>query len=157
MLAGTLLYIRFLVYAGLSLFIINGLYVYMVVCVVYAYHLTIMNRRTPQKSLTEARYFKIILQNLNRNNKGKTTKAYWLNKALQSVLSSQIGQLASSAKWHVQTTCVFMQTGLMDHQKRCVILSPTTTCFCIHWPFQNGKCQIDFLHQLNALHRLSIL
>ena len=40
MLAGTPLYIRLLVYAGLSLFIISGLYVYMVVCVVYAYNLT---------------------------------------------------------------------------------------------------------------------
>ena len=40
MLAGTALYIRLLVYAGLSLFRISGLYVYMVVCVVYAYNLT---------------------------------------------------------------------------------------------------------------------
>ena len=40
MLAGTTLYIRLLVYVGLSLFIIDGLYVYMVVCVVYAYNLT---------------------------------------------------------------------------------------------------------------------
>ena len=40
MLAGMALYIRLLVYAGLSLFIIGGLYVYMVVCVVYAYNLT---------------------------------------------------------------------------------------------------------------------
>ena len=41
MLAGTALYIRLLVYAGLSLFVISGLYVYVVVCVVYAYNLTI--------------------------------------------------------------------------------------------------------------------
>ena len=41
MLAGTALYIRLIVYVGLSLFIISGLYVYMVVCVVYAYNLTI--------------------------------------------------------------------------------------------------------------------
>ena len=40
MLAGTALYVRLLVYAGLSLFIISGLYIYMVVCVVYAYNLT---------------------------------------------------------------------------------------------------------------------
>ena len=40
MLVGTVLYIRLLVYAGLSLFIKSGLYVYMVVCVVYAYNLT---------------------------------------------------------------------------------------------------------------------
>ena len=40
MLAGTALYIHLLVYEGLSLFIISGLYVYMVVCVVYAYNLT---------------------------------------------------------------------------------------------------------------------
>ena len=40
MLAGTALYIRLLVYAGLSLFIISELYVSMVVCVVYAYNLT---------------------------------------------------------------------------------------------------------------------
>ena len=39
MLADTALYIRLLVYEGLSLFIISGLYVYMVVCVVYAYNL----------------------------------------------------------------------------------------------------------------------
>ena len=41
MLVGTALYIHLLVYAGLSLFIISGLYVYMVVCVVYAYNLTL--------------------------------------------------------------------------------------------------------------------
>ena len=33
--------VRLLVYAGLSLFIIGGSYVYMVVCVLYAYNLTI--------------------------------------------------------------------------------------------------------------------
>ena len=37
---GTALSVRLLVYAGLSLFIINGPYVYMVVCVVYTYNLT---------------------------------------------------------------------------------------------------------------------
>ena len=42
MLVGTALYIRLLLYVGLSLFIISGLYVYMVVCVVYAYNLTHM-------------------------------------------------------------------------------------------------------------------
>ena len=41
MFAGTALSVRLLVYAGLSLFIMNGPYVYMVVCVVYAYNLTI--------------------------------------------------------------------------------------------------------------------
>ena len=41
MLVGTALYVHLLVYAGLSLFIISGLYVYMVVCVVYAYNLTV--------------------------------------------------------------------------------------------------------------------
>ena len=41
MLVGTALYICLLVYAGLSLFIISGLYMYMVVCVVYAYNLTV--------------------------------------------------------------------------------------------------------------------
>ena len=40
MFAGTALSVRLLVYVGLSLFIINGPYVYMVVCVVYAYNLT---------------------------------------------------------------------------------------------------------------------
>ena len=43
MLVGMALYVRLLVYAGLSLFIINGLYIYMVVCIVYAYNLTIMD------------------------------------------------------------------------------------------------------------------
>ena len=33
--------VRLLVYAGLSLFIIGGPYVFMVVCVFYAYNLTI--------------------------------------------------------------------------------------------------------------------
>ena len=41
MFVGTALSVRLLVYAGLSLFIIGGPYVYMVVCVVYAYNLTI--------------------------------------------------------------------------------------------------------------------
>ena len=40
MLVGTVLYIHLLVCAGLSLFIISGLYVYVVVCIVYAYNLT---------------------------------------------------------------------------------------------------------------------
>ena len=44
MLSGMALYIHLLVYAGLSLFIINGLYVFMVVCVVYAYNLTVHAR-----------------------------------------------------------------------------------------------------------------
>ena len=41
MLVGTALYICLLVYAGLYLFIISGLYVYMVVYIVYAYNLTL--------------------------------------------------------------------------------------------------------------------
>ena len=41
MFAGTAMSVRLLVYAGLSLFIIGGSYVYMVVCVLYAYNLTI--------------------------------------------------------------------------------------------------------------------
>ena len=40
MFAGMALYVCLLVYVGLSLFIISGLYVYMVVCVVYVYNLT---------------------------------------------------------------------------------------------------------------------
>ena len=44
MFAGTALSVRLLVYAGLSLFIINGPYVYVVVCVVYAYNLTLILR-----------------------------------------------------------------------------------------------------------------
>ena len=40
MLAGMAFYICLLVYVGLSLFIIGGLYMYMVVCIVYAYNLT---------------------------------------------------------------------------------------------------------------------
>ena len=41
MFAGTALSVRLLVYAGLSLFIISGPYLYMVVCVLYVYNLTI--------------------------------------------------------------------------------------------------------------------
>ena len=40
MFAGMALSVRLLVYAGLSLFIINRPYIYMVVCVVYVYNLT---------------------------------------------------------------------------------------------------------------------
>ena len=40
--AGTALSVCLLVYAGLSLFIMNGPYIYMVVCVVYAYNLTLI-------------------------------------------------------------------------------------------------------------------
>ena len=35
-------YLSVLVYAGLSLFIISGPYLYMVVCVLYAYNLTVI-------------------------------------------------------------------------------------------------------------------
>ena len=48
--AGMALSVRLLVYAGLSLFIINGLYVFMVVCVVYAYNLT-LSKMSPVASL----------------------------------------------------------------------------------------------------------
>ena len=41
MFAGTALFVRLLIYAGLSLFIISGPYLYMVVCVLYAYNLTL--------------------------------------------------------------------------------------------------------------------
>ena len=41
MFGGMALSVHLLVYAGLSLFIINGPYVYMVVRVVYAYNLTL--------------------------------------------------------------------------------------------------------------------
>ena len=40
MFAGTALSVRLFVCAGLSLFIIYGLYLYVVVCVFYAYNLT---------------------------------------------------------------------------------------------------------------------
>ena len=42
MFAGTALSVRVFVYAGLSLFIINGPYFYVVVCVLYAYNLTVV-------------------------------------------------------------------------------------------------------------------
>ena len=40
MFVGTALSVHLLVYAGLSLFIISGPYLYMVVCVLYVYNLT---------------------------------------------------------------------------------------------------------------------
>ena len=40
MFAGTALSVRLFVYAGLSLFIISWPYLYMVVCILYAYNLT---------------------------------------------------------------------------------------------------------------------
>ena len=46
MFAGTALSVCLLVYAGLSLFIVSGLYVYMVVCVVYTYNLTVVPNLT---------------------------------------------------------------------------------------------------------------
>ena len=42
MFAGTAVSVCLLVYVGLSLFIIGGPYVYMVVCVLYAYNLTLL-------------------------------------------------------------------------------------------------------------------
>ena len=50
--------IRLLAYAGLSLFIISGLYVYMVVYVVYAYNLTV--RRVKTVITAGTRYFIIV-------------------------------------------------------------------------------------------------
>ena len=40
MFAGTAFSVHVLVYAGLSLFIVNGPYLYVVVCILYAYNLT---------------------------------------------------------------------------------------------------------------------
>ena len=44
MFAGTALSVRLFVYAGLSLFIIYGPYLYVVVCVFFAYNLTVRDR-----------------------------------------------------------------------------------------------------------------
>ena len=41
MFLGTALSVHVFVYAGLSLFIINGHYLYVVVCILYAYNLTL--------------------------------------------------------------------------------------------------------------------
>ena len=41
--AGTALSVCLLVYAGLSIFIIGGPYVFMVVCVLHAYNLTLVD------------------------------------------------------------------------------------------------------------------
>ena len=46
MFAGMALSVRLFVYAGLSLFIISGPYLYMVVCVLYAYNLTLGHEHT---------------------------------------------------------------------------------------------------------------
>ena len=54
--ADTALSVRLIVYAGLSLFILNGPYIYMFVCVVYAYN------------LTNARKYKTISSRSNRQN-----------------------------------------------------------------------------------------
>ena len=48
MFAGTALSVRIFVYAGLSLLIINGPYLYVVVCVLYAYNLTQDDARSEQ-------------------------------------------------------------------------------------------------------------
>ena len=69
MLAGTALYIRLLVYAGLSLFIISGLYVYMVVCVVYTYNLTLqqVSRLAYGKAVIHNNLFNIADHNVIYN------------------------------------------------------------------------------------------
>ena len=62
---GTVLYIRLLIYAGLSLFIKSGPYVYMVVCVVYAYNLTIqcsMRKRVRLKNMAHKHVGEGVLQ-----------------------------------------------------------------------------------------------
>ena len=46
MFAGTALSVRLFVCAGLSLFIIYGPYLYVVVCVIYAYNLTVVELKT---------------------------------------------------------------------------------------------------------------
>ena len=75
MLAGTALYIRLLVYVGLSLFIISGIYVYMVVCIVYAYNLTLPA---------------CIPSFLNDQGIAAIMLFYKVEKALQPLLSLQI-------------------------------------------------------------------
>ena len=58
MFAGMALSIRLLVYAGLSLFIISGPYLYMVVCVLYAYNLTY------QRNLSSSLFLVVDVNNL---------------------------------------------------------------------------------------------
>ena len=55
MFVGTALSVRLLVYAGLSLFIISGPYLYMVVCVLYAYNLTTI----PSQILDDYKYYQV--------------------------------------------------------------------------------------------------
>ena len=47
MFVGTALSVRLFIYAGLSLFTIYGPYLYVVVCVFYAYNLTVDGGFTP--------------------------------------------------------------------------------------------------------------
>ena len=46
MFTGTALSVRLLVYVGLSLFVINGPYLHMVVCISYAYNLALDSEET---------------------------------------------------------------------------------------------------------------
>ena len=59
MFMGTALAFCILVYAGLSLFVLSGPYLYMVVCVLYAYNLTIYF------STNERLFFGVIISKQN--------------------------------------------------------------------------------------------
>ena len=133
MFADTALAVRLLVYVGLSLFIVNGPYVYVVVCVVYAYNLTLMHvYRTFNTSDMSNKLLKCNLM-------------YWF-------------QLSFYFFWHLWHEAIsiilyyiiFVQPCKIAHNMQHALLTPLTypgsckTCFfCI--PVFGGKISLIFL------------
>ena len=66
MFAGTALSVRLFVYAGLSLFIISGPYLYMVVCVLYAYNLTLLQLFSLSAILLEIFCYSNVLEHCSK-------------------------------------------------------------------------------------------
>ena len=92
MFAGMALSVRLLVYVGLSLFIINGPYIYMVVCVVYAYNLT---NRHPIRALGNFHYQLIfafaqpVSSYLKMNNSKDHISIPFMHRNLYEISTSQ--------------------------------------------------------------------
>ena len=85
MFAGTALSVRLFVCAGLSLFIIYGPYLYVVVCVLYAYNLTVQFAHHLVKQNDRAQISLILLR--YRSNKTLFSR---IELSLHCVLSSRV-------------------------------------------------------------------
>ena len=120
MFTGTALSVHLLVYAGLSLFIIGGPYLYMVVSVLYTYNLTLLLQ---QKRLRDENNGKDVLTDLDILNDSKniigTGKWYFIHTTSTMEALYRLGTVNSNtvnSKFHsIRSFFEIFATFLLFH------------------------------------------